>query len=80
MRVVFGGILETASGGCVPCGHRRASKRVMKTKKTYLLPSGNEVVFRLGRPVEVSDEDGAFLLTFIYVDAHGVTQNVFSEV
>lgn len=80
MKVVFNGTLEVASGGCVPCGHRKASKRVMVTRKRYILPSGSEVVFRLGRPVSVSDADGAFLLDFTYTDANGIEQSVFSEV
>lgn len=80
MKVIFNGVLEAVSGGCVPCGHKRSSKRVMITKKTYIMPSGISKTFYVGRTVDVLDSEGKFLLDFTYTDNHGNTQNVFSEV
>lgn len=64
MRVRFNGVLETKVSGCKPCGTRRVSKRVMATKKTYILPSGASQTFYAGRVTEVSDENGRFLLSY----------------
>lgn len=80
MRVVFSGILEKQTSGCKPCGARKVSKKVMSTKKSYILPSGETKTFYVGRPQDVSEEDGEFLLTYTYTDEHGEKQNVFTEV
>lgn len=80
MKVVFSGILEKQTSGCKPCGTRRVSKKVMSTKKAYILPSGESKTFYVGRPQEVSDTDGAFLLGYTYIDEHGKEQKVFTEV
>ena len=80
MKVVFNGILEKSSGGCVPCGAKRVSEQVMKTHKMYILPSGRTHRFRVGVPVEVSEEDGAFLMSYMYTDKDGTKQTVFTEV
>ena len=62
MKVRFGGVLEKKSGGCIPCGARRASKKVMVMRKSYRFPSGSEITFHAGRVTEVSDKDGTWLL------------------
>lgn len=80
MKVVFNGILENRSGGCVPCGAKRVSERVMKSSKMYILPSGQQRVFRVGRPEEVSDNDGEFLMTYTYTDKDGTEKTVFTKV
>jgi len=66
VKVVFNGVLESVSGGCKPCGARKASKLRMVSAKTYILPSGKTTLFRAGKEVEVEDEDGEFLLTYKY--------------
>lgn len=62
MKVVFGGVLEKKSGGCIPCGAKRASKKVMVMRKSYRFPSGNEITFHVGREREVPLSDGKWLL------------------
>lgn len=62
MKIKFLGAMEKRQGGCRPCGTRRASKRVMATRKEYMLLSGASHVFYAGRIAEVSDEDGRFLV------------------
>ena len=62
MKVLFKGVLEKKSGGCIPCGARRASKKVMVMRKSYRFPSGNEMTFQAGRVREVHNSDGAWLL------------------
>ena len=62
MKVVFMGVLEVRSGGCKPCGAKRASKKVMATRREYILPSGETRMFFVGRETCVSDSDGEFLL------------------
>lgn len=62
MRIIYEGVLETRSGGCRPCGTKKASRRVMATRKEYTLLSGATKTFYLKRETEVSDEDGQFLL------------------
>lgn len=79
MKVVFNGVLESKSGGCVPCGRKRASKKTMVTRKEYYLPSGITKMFYLGRAEEVSDEDGAFLISLNSV-SDGLQQDTFTEV
>lgn len=64
MKIVFNGVLEFKSGGCIPCGRKRASKKSLTTKKDYILPSGRTVTFYLGRAEDVSDSDGEFLLSY----------------
>lgn len=80
MKVVFNGILERSSGGCVPCGRKRTSELSMKSQKLYILPSGKTQRFRVGIPVEVTDEDGEFLMSYMYTDQNGEKQTVFTEV
>ena len=66
MKVVFNGVLETVSGGCKPCGTKKASKIKMVSAKNYILPSGRTMLFRAGKEEEVEDQDGEFLLTYKY--------------
>ena len=80
MKVVFNGIIEKRSGGCVPCGAKRATEQTMRTHKTYILPSGATKTFFVGRETEVSDKDGEFLLGYKYTDKNGQKQNVFTEI
>ena len=48
--------------------------------KMYILPSGKSVHFYAGKPVEVSETDGKFLLSYVYKDVNGSQRAVFSEV
>ena len=80
MKVVFNGVLEKKSGGCVPCGRKRASKQTMVMTKMFILPSGMTKTFYAGREEEVSDKDGEFLMSYTYTDKEGKTQTVFTEI
>ena len=62
MKIRFNGVIETARKGCKVCGGR-SFNQYMATSKEYYLPSGRKMTFRVGRPVEVSDSDGEFLLS-----------------
>lgn len=62
MKVVFNGVMEETRKGCKVCGGRSFRQR-LATTKTYYLPSGRRMTFRIGRIEEVSDEDGEFLLS-----------------
>lgn len=63
MKVVFKGVVESVRKGCSVCGGRKA-RNVFQYTKEYILPSGITQKFRVGSPVEVSDEDGDFLLSY----------------
>lgn len=80
MKVVFNGIIEKRSGGCIPCGAKRASEQVMKPSKMFILPSGITKTFFVGREVEVSEADGEFLMSYMYTDKNGQKKTVFTEV
>lgn len=80
MKVVFNGVLETKTGGCVPCGTKRTSKHDLATSKFYILPSQTKKTFYVGRVEEVSDKDGEFLLSYTYTDKDGNLQHTFSRV
>ncbi len=80
MKLIFNGILEKKSGGCIPCGAKRASKQTMMTRKVFNLPSGSTRTFYVGRVAEVSDADGKFLMSYTYTDKSGKMQTVFTEV
>ena len=79
MRVKFNGIMEHRSSGCGACG-RKHTDRVMKTSKTYILPSGVTRTFYAGRVEEVSDQDAEFLLSYQYVASDGAVKKVFEVV
>lgn len=76
MKLRFNGIVEETQRGCRPC-HGRTAHLQMKTHKAYYLPSGRHMVFRIGIPVEVSEEDGQYLLSETYKAADGKTKKVF---
>lgn len=79
MKVVFNGTVEKkSSGGCKCKG--KVSKSSFVRSKMYILPSGRTHTFVVGQPVEVSDRDGAFLLSYIYKDVNGDLRAVFSKV
>ena len=78
MKVVFNGVLEKKSKGC-NCKGKTADASFVRTKM-YILPSGKSMYFYLGKPEEVSEEDGNFLLSYIYKDINGDTRAVFSKV
>ena len=73
MRVKFNGLVETRSKGCKPCG-KATGESTMTTSKLFFLPSGKQITFRVGRAVEVSEPDGAFLMEY------NNTRKVFEEV
>lgn len=78
MKVVFNGVLEKHSKGC-SCKGRKTEVSFVQSKM-YILPSGKSVHFYAGKPVEVSETDGKFLLSYVYKDINGATRAVFSEV
>lgn len=77
MKIKFNGVIEKQSRGCSACGKAR-SETSFQNSRMYILPSGITKTFRAGRVEEVSDEDGAFLLTYTYT-ANGVTKKVFEK-
>lgn len=79
MKVVFNGTIERrASGGC-NCKGKVTSSSFVRSKM-YILPSGATQKFIVGQPVEVSERDGKFLLSYVYKDVNGDTRAIFSEV
>lgn len=79
MKIVFNGLKEVLRSGCGACGKRRVSGHSFVTVKTYIMPSGMTKTFRVGEPQEVSDRDGAFLLSYQTEDENG-TRSVFTEI
>lgn len=81
MIVVFNGTMDNSgNSGCSSCGHRRTGKTSFVTTKRYILPSGVMQVFRAGVAVDVSDDDGQFLLSYRYTDNNGEEHRVFDKV
>lgn len=79
MKVVFNGTVEKkSSGGCNCKG--KVTKSSFVRSKLYILPSGRSQNFIVGKPVEVSERDGQFLLSYIYRDVNGDLRAVFSKV
>lgn len=78
MKVVFNGTIEKKSKGC-NCKGKVTSSSFVRSKM-YIMPSGRCETFIVGQPKEVSEEDGRFLLSYIYKDANGDTRAIFSEV
>lgn len=78
MKVVFNGTIEKHTKGC-NCKGKTTEVGFVSTK-LYILPSGRSVRFYVGKEVEVSEQDGNFLLSYIYADANGDRRAVFSKV
>lgn len=78
MKVVFNGVLEHNKKGCSACGKARSESK-FSTSKTYIMPSGAKKTFYMGKPEDVSDRDGQFLLSYIEHSPNG-TRKVFEEV
>ena len=79
MTVVFNGTIEKrASGGC-KCKGKVTSSSFVRSKM-YILPSGRSENFVVGQPKEVSQQDGEFLLSYVYKDVNGDTRAIFSKV
>ncbi len=63
MKVKFTGATEKRKGGCPVCGKVRSGS-TFTAIKSYTMPSGITKTFIAGRPEEVSDSDGEFLLLY----------------
>lgn len=79
MKVVFNGTIEKRSSGGCNCKGRVTSSSFVRSKM-YILPSGRTHTFVVGQPVEVSEQDGYFLLSYVYKDVNGDTRAIFSKV
>lgn len=80
MTVVFNGTIEKhQSGGGCNCKGKRTSSSFVRSKM-YILPSGRTENFVVGQPKEVSEQDGKFLLSYVYKDVNGDQRAIFSEV
>jgi hypothetical protein len=79
MKVVFNGTVEKRTSGGCNCKGRTTSSSFVRSK-IYILPSGKTQSFIAGKPVEVSEQDGEFLLSYIYKDANDDVRAIFSKV
>ena len=79
MKVVFNGTIEKKSSGGCNCKGKVTNSTFVRSKM-YILPSGRTQHFIVGQPVEVSERDGAFLLSYIYTDDNGDMRAVFTKV
>lgn len=79
MKVVFNGTVEKRTSGGCNCRGKKTSSSFVRSKM-YILPSGRSQTFIVGQPVEVSERDGQFLMSYIYKDANGDMRAVFSKV
>lgn len=79
MRVVFNGTIEKHQGGGCKCKGKVTSSTFVRSKM-YILPSGRNENFTVGQPKEVSEEDGKFLLSYVYKDVNGDSRPIFSKV
>ena len=79
MKVVFNGLLEKQRKGC-NCKRVANSGYGFVSQRMYILPSGIQKTFVVGKPEEVSPRDGQFLLSYVYADVNGSQRAVFSEV
>lgn len=77
MKVVFNGLLEKRSGGC-NC-RRQSNGYSFVNSRMYILPSGQQKTFYVGKPEEVTERDAQFLLSYKTTDPNG-TRSVFSIV
>lgn len=79
MKVVFNGTIEKRSSGGCRCKGKTTSSSFVRSK-TYILPSGLTKKFVAGQPVEVSERDGEFLLSYVYKDVNGDVRAIFTKV
>lgn len=79
MKIKFNGIIEKRTKGCHVCGKSRSDSQ-FQASKSYYLPSGKYKTFRVGRIEEVTDSDGAFLLSYKYLSPKGEVKRVFEVV
>ena len=79
MKIKYMGVIEKHSKGCGVCGKRHTDPE-FRAFKTYILPSGMTKTFFAGRVEEVSDSDGAFLLSYQYQTPNGEVKKVFEVV
>ena len=79
MKVVFNGTVEKRTSGGCNCKGKTTSSSFIRSKM-YILPSGRAETFIVGKPVEVSERDGEFLLSYIYKDVNGDLRAIFSKV
>lgn len=79
MKVVFNGTIEKKTSGGCNCRGKTTSSSFVRSKM-YILPSGRSQNFVVGQPVEVSERDGQFLLSYIYKDVNGDMRAIFSKV
>lgn len=77
MKVKFNGLLEKKSSGC-NC-KRQSNGYGFVNSRMYILPSGQQKTFYVGKVEEVSERDGNFLLSYSVTDANGKRQ-VFEKV
>lgn len=80
LKVVFNGMTQTITKGCVPCGRAVKHKKAFVSARNFILPSGRAVMFRRNEEVEVSRADGEWLLSWTETSPEGLTRQVFSEV
>lgn len=78
MKVVFNGLLEKQPHSGCNC-KRKSTGYSFVQSRMYILPSGLQKTFYIGKVEEVSDRDGRFLLSYRTTDKNG-TRQVFSEV
>lgn len=64
MTVVFKGTYDRHKKGCKVCGAKSAGRASFVSVRTYYLPSGMAKTFRVGKPENVSERDGKFLLQY----------------
>ena len=80
MKVVFNGTIEKrAKGSGCNCKGKTTSSSFVRSKM-YILPSGRTEQFIVGQPKEVSEQDGQFLLSYVYKDVNGDQRAIFSKV
>lgn len=78
MKIKFNGLIEKkVSGGC-NC-KRQSSGYSFVNSRMYILPSGQQKTFYVGKVEEVPDRDGQFLLSYSVKDSNG-TRKVFEKV
>lgn len=80
MTIEFKGMLTLKSKGCAKCGTKQKSEYGFVDSRRFILPSGIQRTFHVGRKEEVTERDGEFLLSYNYEDANGLTRPVFVRV